>query len=38
MKHTQGKLPDDPTGTTSVRKLNGLTGRLCREALNYTKR
>ncbi|PJB80986.1 MAG: hypothetical protein CO090_03760 [Acidobacteria bacterium CG_4_9_14_3_um_filter_49_7] len=26
MKHTQGKLPDDPTRTTSVRKLNGLTG------------
>ena len=24
MKHTQGKLPDDPTRTTSVRKLNGL--------------
>jgi len=28
MKHTQGKLPDDPTRTTSVRKLNGLTGLL----------
>ena len=33
MKHTQGKLPDDPTRTTSVRKLNGLTG--CGPALFF---